>query len=92
MKKYVLDKNTALIYNGELFVLARENKVSKNSSCAQCALYDICVDGEDNHHLTSLCIPNKDDGRWFFLDAQYLSEVGKENLLYHFDQCLEYEF
>lgn len=92
MRKYVLDKNTALIRNGEVFVLAREYRITKNSSCAQCALYDICIDGEDIHHLSTLCMPNEDDGRWFFLDAQSLSEEGKENLLYHFNQCLTYEF
>ena len=92
MKKYVLDKNTALIYNGELFVLAREKKVTKNSVCDLCSLNNICTDDGESHHFSSLCIPYEDDYRWFFLDAQYLSEVGTENLLNHFDQCLKYEF
>lgn len=92
MKKYVLDKNTALIRNGEVFVLAREYKITKNSVCDLCSLNDICTDDGESHHLSSLCIQNEDDYRWFFLNAQSLSEEGKENLLYHINQCLTYEF
>lgn len=92
MRVYVLDKNTTLVLNGKVFVLAREKKVSNNSVCAQCSLADICIDSEDNHHLSSCCIPNEDDQRWFFLDCQDLSESDKRNILWNIEKCLDIDF
>lgn len=92
MRVYVLDKNTTLVINGEVFVLAREKKISNNSVCAQCALAYKCIDGEDNHHLSTLCIPNEDDQRWFFIDCQDLSKRDAENILYQIEKCLDIEY
>lgn len=79
MSKYVLNENTALILNGEVFVLAREKEVTNNSVCDQCSLSHICMDDGESHHLSALCIPEKDDYRWFFKrHLIYTSKGGKD--------------
>ena len=80
MSKYVLNKNNALFINGKVYALVRESKVTNNSVCAQCALYDTCVDYEDNHHLSALCLPEISDGRWFFVDAEQLTTNQRSEL------------
>lgn len=79
MSKYELNENTALILNGEVFVLAREKEVTNNSVCDQCSLSHICMDDGESHHLSALCIPEKDDYRWFFKrHLIYTSKGGKD--------------
>lgn len=82
MSKYVLNENTALILNGEVFVLAREKEVTNNSVCDQCSLSHICMDDGESHHLSALCIPEKDDYRWFFKrHLIYTSKGGKTSFV-----------
>lgn len=76
MSKYVLNEDTALVFNGEVYVLAREKEVTNNSSCDQCSLNHICIDDGESHHLSALCIPEVDDGRWFF--KRHLINSNKE--------------
>lgn len=92
MNKYIYDKNNTLVINGKVYVLAKERKETKNSVCAQCALYDMCIDGEDNHHLAKLCVPSLSDGRWFFLETQTLPEEGKVNLFWNFVVLLKHRY
>lgn len=81
MSKYVLNENTALIVNGEVFVLAREKEVTKNSVCDKCALFDICADIEDNRNLSKLCVPPDNDQRWFFKRHAIYTKKGAQNLV-----------
>lgn len=92
MRVYVLDKNTTLVLNEKVFVLAREKKVTKNSVCDLCSLNDICTDDGESHHFSSLCIPYEDDYRWFFLDCQDLSEGDKRNIWWNIEKCLDIDF
>lgn len=81
MSKYVLNENTALIVNGEVFVLAREKEVTKNSVCDQCSLNDICIDDGESHNLSALCIPKDQDCRWFFKRHKIYTKKGAQNLV-----------
>lgn len=92
MKIYVLDESTTLVINGKVFVLAREKKVTDNSSCNLCTLHDRCNDYEAILRLSTLCMPNKEDGRWFFIDCQDLSESDKRNILWNIEKCLDIDF
>ncbi len=90
MSKYVLNKETALVLNGEVFVLAREKEITTNTVCDKCDLFDICVDIEDNHKLSDLCIPEEDDGRWFFLNQLMLDEKGGKDLVRLINKCFRH--
>lgn len=92
MRIYILDKNNTLVLNGEVFVLAREKKVSDNCSCNLCALGDKCTDYESILRLSTLCMPNKEDGRWFFLNCEELSESDKRDILWNIEKCLDIDF
>ena len=80
MSKYVLNENTVLILNEEVYALVRESEAKNNSVCDKCALYSTCVDYEDNHHLKDLCMPCEEDGRWFFVNAERLTRFQKNDL------------
>lgn len=90
MRKYVLNENTVLILNEKVYALVRESEVTNNSVCAKCALYHACVDFDDNHHLSALCMPNEDDGRWFFIDAERLTRFQKNDLRDITSDIMEY--
>lgn len=81
MSKYVLNEDTAMILDGEVYVLAREKVVTKNSVCEQCSLSDVCIDDGENHRLSVLCMPNEEDGRWFFLRHLIYTEKGGKDLV-----------
>lgn len=83
MSKYVLNEKTALVINDKVYALVRESEVINNSVCAKCHLYDKCVDFDDNHHLSALCLPNEWDGRWFFIDAGQLTKFQRGELEYY---------
>jgi len=87
MSKYVLNENTALILNGEVFVLAREKEVTNNSVCDQCSLSHICMDDGESHHLSELCIPEKDDYRWFFKRHLIYTRKGGQDLVRLVNKC-----
>ena len=87
MSKYVLNENTALIVNGEVYVLAREKVITKNSVCDQCDLYDSCVDYADNHWLSCLCIPEDNEQGWFFKHHLMFSEKGGKDLVRLINKC-----
>lgn len=91
MSKYILNENTALIVNGEVFVLAREEEVTKNGVCDQCSLYDICVVDGDRHNLLALCTPKEEDYRWFFKRHVIYSKKGGQNLVKLIDKDFIYE-
>lgn len=74
MSKYILNENNALVINEQVYALVREEKVTTDSVCAKCSLYDTCVDYEDNHHLSALCLPEISDGRWFFVEVEQLTK------------------
>ena len=79
MSKYILNEETALVLDGEVYVLAREREMTRNTVCDKCALYDICVDIEDNHKLSELCTPDDSDQRWFFLhNLMFRDKGGKD--------------
>lgn len=80
MSKYVLNENTVLILNEEVYALVRESKVTDNNVCAKCDLYDKCVTFDDNHYLKDLCMPCEEDGRWFFVIAESLTRFEKNVL------------
>lgn len=87
MSKYVLNEETALVLGGEVYVLAREKEISNNTVCDKCSLYDICVDIEDNHKLSDLCIPDGSDQRWFFLRHLIYTEKGGKDLVRIINKC-----
>lgn len=87
MSKYVLNENTALILNGEVYVLAREKEVTNNSVCDQCSLSHICMDDGESHHLSALCIPEKDDYRWFFKRHLIYTSKGGKDLVRLVNKC-----
>ena len=87
MSKYVLNENTALILNGEVFVLAREKEVTNNSVCDQCSLSHIFMDDGESHHLSALCIPEKDDYRWFFKRHLIYTSKGGKDLVRLVNKC-----
>lgn len=91
MSKYILNKKNALVLNGEVFVLVREKRVTKNSVCDQCHLNDICIDDGESHHLSALCIPEEGDGRWFFFNSLYLSEGDADNIIWNIKWCLQHK-
>lgn len=81
MSKYVLNEETALVLDGEVYVLARERELTRNTVCDKCALYDICVDIEDNHKLSELCTPDDSDQRWFFLRNLIFRDKGGKDFV-----------
>lgn len=81
MSKYVLNEETALVLNGEVYVLAREKEITENSVCEKCSLYNYCVDFEDIRRLSSLCIPDDGDQSWFFQRHYTYSEKGGKDLV-----------
>lgn len=87
MSKYILNKTTALVVKGNVYVLAREKKISGNSVCDKCALYDFCVDIEENHKLTDFCIPEDNDERWFFLEHRIFSVKGVVEIVESINSC-----
>lgn len=87
MSKYVLNEDTALVLNGEVYALAREKETTENSVCDKCSLYDYCVDPEDNHRLSYLCIPEDGDQRWFFQHKMIFSEKGGKDLVRLINKC-----
>lgn len=87
MSKYVLNESTALVVNGEVYVLAREKEVTKNSVCEQCSLSDVCIDDGESHHLSALCMPEESDGRWFFLRHLSYTEKGGKDLVRIINKC-----
>lgn len=87
MSKYVLNEDTVLILNGEVYVLAREVEVSKNSVCDQCSLNDICIDDGESHHLSALCIPEESDGRWFFKRHLMFGDKGGYDFVRLINKC-----
>lgn len=87
MSKYVLNEETALVINGEVYVLAREKETTRNTVCDKCSLYDICVDIEDNHKLSELCTPDDSDQRWFFLRHLIFGEKGGKDLVRIINKC-----
>ena len=87
MSKYVLNESTALVINGEVYVLAREKNITGNMVCDKCALYDICVDIEDGRKLSSLCIPEEGDQRWFFLRHLIYTDKGGKDLVRLINKC-----
>lgn len=91
MSKYVLNEETALVLNGEVYVLAREKEITRNTVCDKCALFDICVDGEDNHKLSDLCIPEEFDRRWFFLNQLMFGEKGGEDFVRLINKCFRHK-
>lgn len=87
MSKYVLNEDTALVLNGEVYVLAREKEVTNNSSCDQCSLNHICIVDGESHNLSALCIPEADDGRWFFKRHLIYSDKGGQDLVRLINKC-----
>lgn len=87
MSKYILNENTALVLNGEVYVLAREKEITKNSVCDMCSLYDMCVDYEDSHHLSTLCIPEDHEEKWFFIRHHIYSIKGGQDLVRLINKC-----
>lgn len=87
MSKYVLNENTAMVLNGELYLLAREKEVTKNSVCDKCSLNDICIDAEDNHRFADLCIPEEEDQRWFFVRNIFCTKEDRQHLMRIINKC-----
>lgn len=74
MNNYVLNRETALVLNGKVFALVREDKVTTNEVCKKCSLRDLCIDEVDYHKLTDLCIPDYGSEQWFFVEAGQLTK------------------
>ena len=89
MSKYILNENTTLILNGKVYALVREEKITNNSVCAQCDLYHACVDFDDSHHLSALCMPNEGDGRWFFVNGWKLTKFQKSAIDYTISDIID---
>ena len=89
MRKYVLYENTAIVHNGKVYALVREEKITNNSVCAMCSLSGMCIDHEDNHHLLELCIPEHGSERWFFVDAEQLTEFQRLYLDYNISDNID---
>lgn len=82
MNNYVVYQNTALIINEKVYALVRESEITNNSVCMQCQLKDVCIDYEDNHHLSALCIPEHGSQKWFFVRAEQLTKFQRSELNY----------
>ena len=82
MSNYVLNRETALILNGKVYALVREEKVTNNDVCKQCSLRDSCIDEADYHQLTDLCITEYGSENWFFVDAGQLTKFQRSELNY----------
>lgn len=82
MSKYILNRDTALVINRRVYAHVREAEITNNSVCAMCSLNNICIDGEDNHSLADLCMPDDTDGGWFFVDARQLTKFQQCDLDY----------
>lgn len=74
MSKYILNKDTALIIDGEVYYLVREKKQSNNDVCKMCSLKHKCwVVGETPRYL-DFCITNTGYEGWFFKTNVFLEE------------------
>lgn len=89
MSKYVLNRDTALVLNGKVYALVREEEVTNNSVCLRCPLNDVCIDYEDNHHLSALCMPEEGDSRWFFVNAEQLTKFQQSDLEYNISGIID---
>lgn len=80
MSKYILNANTALILNEEVFALVREIEITTNNVCEKCSLNDICFDIHGSSNFYRLCTTEDGDGRWFFVRAWHLTKFQREEL------------
>lgn len=87
MSKYILNEDTALVLNGEVYVLAREKEVTKNSVCDKCSLSDVCINDGESHHLSALCMPDENDGRWFFQRQLMFGDKGGFEFVRLINKC-----
>ena len=91
MSKYILNEDTALILDGEVYILAREIEVTKNSVCEQCSLSDVCIDDGESHRLSALCMPNEEDGRWFFKRHLMFGDKGGFDFVRLINKCFQHK-
>lgn len=81
MSKLILNPETALIIDAEVFYLVREKKMSNNDVCKMCSLQQKCwVVGKYPKYL-DLCIPNTGYEGWFFTTNVFLTERKAKGLV-----------
>lgn len=80
MRKYVLYEDSAIVLEGKVYALVREQEITNNSVCAMCQLKGECIDEEDYHHLSCLCSPEYGSERWFFVNAGELTKFQQNEL------------
>ncbi|MBQ6148638.1 MAG: hypothetical protein IJI83_03730 [Oscillospiraceae bacterium] len=66
MRKLILNTETVLIVDAEVYHLVREKEQSKNDVCQMCSLYDQCGVEDGTLRFFNLCIPMNGDEGWFF--------------------------
>lgn len=74
MSKYIIEGETFLFFNQGIYVLVREEEVSKNDPCLKCSLFCGCHQPVGIYAFRGLCTPDEDDERWFFKDIFWQSE------------------
>lgn len=91
MSKYVLNEDTTLILDGEVYVLAREKEVTSNNVCEKCSLNDICFDIHGSSNFYRLCTPEDGDGRWFFKRQLMFGNKGGFDFVRLINKCFQHK-
>lgn len=87
MSKYVLNEETALVLNGEVYVLVKESNPTSNEVCGKCSLYDKCWQSDETLKYSGLCITEDDDQSWFFQRHLIFSSKGGRDLVRLINKC-----
>lgn len=81
MSKFILNPETALIIDAEVYYLVREKKQSNNDVCKMCSLQQQCwVVGETPRYM-DLCIPKTGYEGWFFTTNVILTDYKAKRLV-----------
>lgn len=87
MSKYILNEETALVWQGEVYVLVKEKKPESNEVCGKCSLYDECWQIDETLKFCGLCVPEDGDQGWYFLRHIIYSQKGGRDLVRVINKC-----
>lgn len=74
MRNYILNEETALIIDSEVYYLVREKKKTTNNVCSKCYLQNTCWEDSNIPRYRDLCVPSSGYEGWFFVSNYILSK------------------
>ena len=81
MSKFILNPETVLIIDAEVYYLVREKKQSNNDVCKMCSLQQQCWVVHSAPRYMDLCIPKTGYEGWFFTTNVLLTEYKAKSLV-----------